>query len=111
MVKPGEAVMAQIGGWGMMTLKLHQAVLLAASVARQRIGVVPCGNVEPDGGVQTIVTLLQSSMVGGGKFTTAPHWPAAVTPVMSIGQEIFGCTVTVWLATFWQSFVSVPVTV
>jgi hypothetical protein len=40
-----------------VTLKLHEAVLPAASVAVQVTVVVPTGKTEPDGGLQTMTTL------------------------------------------------------
>jgi hypothetical protein len=48
-----------------VTLKLQVAVLFAGSVAVQLTVVVPDENLEPDGGLQTIVTQLPF-VVGGG---------------------------------------------
>ena len=52
------------------------AVFVDASVAVQEIAVEPGGNVEPEGGVQVVVTPGQLSLeVGGGYVTTVPPVP------------------------------------
>jgi len=56
-----------------VTLKLHVAVLPDASVAVQLTGVVPFGKVEPDGGVQLVVTPGQLSDAEAEKVTTCAH--------------------------------------
>src|SRR6185436_6945729 len=50
------------------TVKLHTSRLLDASVAVQPTVVVPIGNVEPEGGIQLMLTPGQLSLaVGAGK--------------------------------------------
>jgi hypothetical protein len=44
----------------------HVAVFVATSVAVQLTGVCPFGRVEPDGGVQVVVTPGQLSLAMGG---------------------------------------------
>jgi hypothetical protein len=57
-----------------VTLKQHWALLPEVSVAVQQTGVVPPGKLEPDGGVQLVVTPGQLSVaVGAEKVTTAEH--------------------------------------
>ena len=48
-----------------VTEKLQVLVLPEASVAVHTTGVVPKGKVEPDGGVQEVVTVPQLSLAAG----------------------------------------------
>lgn len=74
------------------TLKVQVAVLPDVSVAVHVTVVQPTGNVEPEGGLQDVVTPGQLSLaVGGGKLTTALLPPGTgVTDVTLAGQVIEG---------------------
>lgn len=65
-----------------------------ASVAVQVTVVVPTGRIDPEGGLQTVVTPGQlSEAVGGGKVTTAvvgTGQVCATTAVTLLGQVIVG---------------------
>jgi hypothetical protein len=73
-----------------VTVKLQEAVLREVSVAVQVTVVVPCGKVDPEGGLQTTVGTPQLSVAAGAKVTTAGQ--AAL--VMGAGQMIFGGSVS-----------------
>jgi hypothetical protein len=85
-----------------VTLKLQEAVLPEASVAVHVTVVVPTGKVEPDGGVQAVVTPGQLSLaVGAGKVTVplvASGQVCAATAVTGAGQVIVGGCVS-WTVT------------
>lgn len=55
---------------------------------KQTTFVLPIGNTESDGGLQTIVPQPEPEPVGVPKLTTFPHWPVSVVSVISDGQEI-----------------------
>lgn len=80
------------GGCVSMTVTVNEqlAVWLDVSVAVQSTGVVPFGNVDPDGGLQLEVTPGQLSFAVGEKLTTAEHRFSAVVVVMFAGQLIVG---------------------
>lgn len=61
-----------------VTVKLHESVLLAASVAVQVTVVVPFWKVELGGGTQTIVAPGQLSVTVAVKLTTALQTPGSV---------------------------------
>jgi hypothetical protein len=73
-----------------VTVKLQEAVLPEVSVAVQVTVVVPCGKVDPDGGLQTTVATPQLSVATGAKVTTAGH--AAF--VMFAGHVMVGFSVS-----------------
>ena len=80
-------------------------------------GVIPTGNVDPEAGTGTIVTVVQLSDAVGRKFTTAPHSPSSVAVVMLAGHKTLGAssstTVTVneHVVTLPAASVAVAVTV
>src|SRR5205085_5650958 len=69
-----------------VTVNVQEAVLPAASVAVELTDVVPTGKVEPDAGLETIVTPGQLSVAVTVKFTTALHLPASFDLTMLAGQ-------------------------
>ena len=72
-------------------VKLHVAVLPELSVFVQVTVVVPCGNVDPDAGVQTVVAPGQlSEAVGAGKVPVALVVSAAPVTVWFAGHVIVG---------------------
>jgi hypothetical protein len=73
-----------------VTVNEQEAVLPDVSVAVQFTVVVPFGKVEPDAGVQLVVTPGQLSVVVGENVTTAEHWPGSVGFVIGAGQVIVG---------------------
>jgi hypothetical protein len=89
------------------TVKLQVAVLLAASFAVHVTVVTPSGNVEPDGGLHTVVTPGQLSLAVGVANVTnllvlAGHAGAA-TVVTFAGQVITGGWVSVTVTVKVQS--------
>ena len=85
-----------------VTVNVQALVLPATSVATQATVVMPFGNVDPLGGVQTTVTDEQLSLAVGVKVTLFfEHRPESVLVKRGAGQEIVGgvmsTTVMVWL--------------
>src|SRR2546428_13223462 len=81
-----------VGGVVSRTVTLEvQAGLtsLDASVAVHEMGVVPSGNVEPDGGAHAVVTPGQLSVADALKIAGAPLGPVHST-VTGAGHVIFG---------------------
>jgi hypothetical protein len=72
-----------------VTVKLHDAVLPAASVAVQLTGVVPKGNAEPLAGTQATVAP-QLSVAVVVNVTTAEHWFGSLAWVMAGEQARTG---------------------
>jgi hypothetical protein len=64
-----------------VTVKEQEALFPAASIALQFTVVGPFGNVEPEAGVQELLTPGQLS-VAAAQLTTAEHCPASVPLVM-----------------------------
>jgi hypothetical protein len=81
-----------------LTVKVQLAVLPEVSVAVHVTVVVPAGNVEPDGGLQTVVTPGQlSEAVGAGKLTAVlveSGQVCAATAVTLAGQVMVGACVS-----------------
>ena len=75
-----------------VTVKVQVLLLLEASVATLVTVVVPTGKVEPDGGVETTVTLPQLSVALTKKVTLLLlHCPASAAKLMLVGQRtMFG---------------------
>jgi hypothetical protein len=73
-----------------VTVKLHAAVLPAASRAAQVTVVSPMANAEPLAGVQLTLAPGQLSLALAANSTTAEHWPASVVAVMFAGQVTVG---------------------
>jgi hypothetical protein len=93
-------------GWASltMTVKEHRFVLPVESVAMQFTVVTPFGNVEPDGGVQTVVTPGQLSAVFTVKVTfDAEHWPGSVARTRLAGQAMAGACVSLTVTVNKQS--------
>src|SRR2546426_12196548 len=82
-----------------VTVKLHVAVLPAASVTRNTLVVTPTGKAAPL--VKPAVCVVTapgqlSELCGGGKVTTALHWPSsvAVTRIAVAGHVIVGASLS-----------------
>ena len=71
------------------TLNEQLEVLPDASVAIEETRVVPTGNIEPEGGIDTKVTA-QLSVAPTIKLTLVPHKPKSVVTAVSAGQVITG---------------------
>ena len=80
------------GGSGSVTVtvKVHVAVLLAASVAVQLTGVRPFANALPLGGTHSAFTFQQLSVAVTAKARLLAQLPPAVPTMMSAGQVICG---------------------
>jgi hypothetical protein len=80
-----------------VTVKLHEALLPAASLVLQVTVEVPLGKVEPLAGAQVTLTgpSHKSLAVGAVKLTTALHTPKSVPCVILAGQ---GVRVGAWLS-------------
>jgi hypothetical protein len=75
------------------TVKLQFEELFDASVAVQVTVVVPVGKMEPDAGVQLVVTAEQLSLVSGsGKSTLVPLLPGATSALTLAGHMIEGAS-------------------
>ena len=94
-----------------LTLKLHDALLPAPSVAVQATGVVPAGNTV---GEVTITPLVRHTTVGAPqlslpvttKLTEALHWPAPVVAVNGeAGHVMVGLSVSATVTLKEQLFV------
>ena len=71
-----------------VTVKVQVLLLLEESVATLVTVVVPTGKVEPDGGVETTVTLPQLSVAVTKKVTLLLlHWPVSADKIMLVGQR------------------------
>src|SRR5882724_1169113 len=78
-----------------VTLKLHEAVFPAASVAVQLTEVVPTGKLEPEAGMQLVVTPGRLSEATGAEYViTLEVCPAAAAVAILAGQVIVGATVS-----------------
>src|ERR1041384_3354976 len=74
-----------------MTLKVQLVVLPEASVAVQVTVLVPCGKLDPLGGLQLVVTPVQLSLAVGAKVTARPvHVAGSELVVMLAGAVIVG---------------------
>ncbi len=80
---------------------MQLAVLPDRSVAVLVTVFVPFGNVEPEGGLLTTVTVPQLSVAVTLKLTTAEHWPGSVPTTMLLGQVITGGTVSPAVKVAW----------
>ena len=86
-------------------------VLFDASFAVQFTAVVPTGKLDPDGGVQVLVTLGQPLAVGNEKVTVAEFEPAGLSVAnASSGQRrtqtrLFTCTVKLHDSVLLELFV------
>jgi hypothetical protein len=90
-VTPAGAVMVGDSVSFTVTVKLHVAVLPAASVAMQLTVLAPFGKVEPVGGSHATVTPGALSVaVGAGYCTTAEHCPKSLEATTVAGQTITG---------------------
>src|SRR4051812_33490792 len=81
--------MMRAGGWvsAIMTLKLQVFVLPWKSVMVEVIRFVPTGKVEPLGGVEVTLVMMQPSATGKAKDTfDLLHWPGSALAVMLVGQ-------------------------
>ena len=73
----------------MVTVNVQRLVLPAVSVATLVTVVVPTGNVEPEGGVETTVTLPQLSVALTKKVTLLRlHWPGSAAKLIFVGQRM-----------------------
>ena len=77
-----------------VTVKLQVAVLPDASVAVVVTVVVPFGNTDPDGGLDTTVTPGQLSAAVAVKVTVLEHCPIAAGITMFAGQLTVGACVS-----------------
>jgi hypothetical protein len=75
-------------------VKLHVAVLPDASVAVAVTIVVPFGNMEPEGGVETTLTPGQLSDAVTVKVTALEHCPIAAGMTILAGQVTVGACVS-----------------
>ena len=91
----------------MVTVNVQRLVFPAASVATLVTVVVPIGKVEPDGGVETTVTLPQLSVALTKKVTLLRlHWPGSAAKLILAGQRtMFGDWVSLMVTVNVQRFV------
>jgi hypothetical protein len=73
-----------------VTVNMQVLELPAASVAVLVTVVVPSGNVAPDAGVETTVTVEQSSLARTVKLTAAEQLPGSLGTMMLAGQTMEG---------------------
>ena len=75
-----------------VTVKLQVLVLPLASVAVPMTVVTPFENVEPEGGLNTTVTLVEQLSVALAEnvMFEAEHWPGSVGRIIFDGQEMVG---------------------
>src|SRR2546427_486093 len=106
-----------VGGSASATVTLDAQAALTLpepSVAAHEIGVVPNGNVKPDGGTQAVVTPGQLSAPDALKMAGAPPGPVHST-VIGAGHVTLGfswsCTVTMAEHTSCAPLLSVTVSV
>lgn len=92
-----------------VTVKLHCALLPAASVAEQVTVVAPTGKVEPEAGEQTgVIAPSHPSFAVEVKLTTAEHSPSSVPVIISAGQLIKGGVVSAKMFTVRSAIVTNP---
>jgi hypothetical protein len=93
-----------------VTVKLQVLVLPLASVAVQITVVTPFENVEPDGGLNTTVTLVEQLSVALAEnvMFEAEHWPGSVGRIIFDGQEMVGGVWSRTTTNCWQVAVLPP---
>ena len=86
-----------------VTVKVQVLLLLEASVATLVTVVVPTGKVEPDGGVETTVTLPQLSVAVTKKVTLLLlHWPVSADKIKEPGQLTIGASLSPTVTICWE---------